>query len=245
MYKIVLVRHGITEWATRFTGWTDIDVMPSGLEDTKKYGKRLKELGYAFDLAYTSYLKRAIRTLWVVLDEMDLLWIPMIKHWRLNERHYGALQGLNKAETAAKYGEDQVLIWRRSYDTSPPKLEASDKRHPSNDIKYRAVDPTLLPTGESLKDTIDRFLPFWKEEVEPMIKAGKKIILSLHSNTLRALIKHLENLSPQEIMKVNVPYGIPLVYELDNNLKVIKHYYLAPNEEVNRVIESIKNQAKK
>ncbi len=245
MYKIVIVRHGITEWATKFTGWTDIDVAPSGIEETKKYGKKLKEMGYTFDLSYTSYLKRAIRTLWTVLDEMDLLWIPMIKDWHMNERHYGALQGLNKAETATKYGEEQVTIWRRSYDTSPPLLEQGDLRHPSNDAKYKDVDPTKLPVGESLKDTIDRFIPYWKSEVEPQIKKGKKIIVSLHSNTLRALIKYLDNLSSEEIMKVNVPYCIPLVYELDENLKPIKHYYLAPDEEVQRVIEGIKNQTKK
>ena len=245
MYKVVIVRHGVTEWATKFTGWTDIDVTQSGIEETKKYGKKLKELGYSFDLSYTSYLKRAIRTLWTVLDEMDLLWIPMIKDWRMNERHYGALQGLNKAETATKYGEEQVAIWRRSYDVAPPLLELSDPRHPSNDSKYKGISPSDLPTGESLKDTIERFIPCWKSEVEPQITKGKKIIVSLHSNSLRALIKYLDNLSSEEIMKVNVPYCIPLVYELDENLKPIKHYYLAPDEEVQRVIEGIKNQTKK
>lgn len=245
MYKIVIIRHGITEWATKFTGWTDIDVTQTGIEETKKYGKKLKELGYSFDLSYTSYLKRAIRTLWTVLDEMDLLWIPMIKSWHMNERHYGALQGLNKAETAAKYGEDQVNIWRRSYDIAPPLLELTDPRHPSNDLKYKDINPKELPVGESLKNTIDRFIPFWKSEVEPQIRKGKKIIVSLHSNSLRALIKYLDNLTSEEIMKVNVPYCIPLVYELDENLKPIKHYYLAPDEEVTRVIDSIKNQAKK
>lgn len=245
MHKIVIIRHGITDWATKFTGWTDIDVAPSGIEETKKYGKKLKELGYTFDLSYTSYLKRAIRTLWTVLDEMDLLWIPMIKDWRMNERHYGALQGLNKAETAEKYGEEQVTIWRRSYDIAPPLLEPDDDRHPSRDVKYKAVDPKSLPVGESLKDTIDRFIPYWKTEVEPQIKKGKKIIVSLHSNSLRALIKYLDSLSSEEIMKVNVPYCIPLVYELDDNLKPIRHYYLATDEEVERVISAIKNQAKK
>ena len=245
MYKIAIIRHGITEWATKFTGWTDIDVTQSGIEETKKYGKKLKELGYSFDLSYTSYLKRAIRTLWTVLDEMDLLWIPMIKDWRMNERHYGALQGLNKAETAIKYGEEQVTIWRRSYDIAPPLLEPSDPRHPSNDSRYKGVAPRELPRGESLKDTIERFIPYWKSEVEPQITKGKKILVSLHSNSLRALIKYLDNLSSEEIMKVNVPYCIPLVYELDENLKPIKHYYLAPDEEVQRVIEGIKNQTKK
>lgn len=243
MYKLVIIRHGITEWATKFTGWTDIDVTQNGIEETKKYGKKLKESGYIFDLSYTSYLKRAIRTLWTILDEMDLLWIPMIKDWHMNERHYGALQGLNKAETAAKYGEDQVNIWRRSYDVSPPLLELTDARHPSNDSKYKNIDPKLLPVGESLKETIERFIPFWKSEVEPQIRKGKRIIVSLHSNSLRALIKYLDNLTSEEIMKVNVPYCIPLVYELDENLKPIKHYYLASEEEVQKVIEGIKNQA--
>lgn len=245
MYKIVLIRHGVTSWATRFTGWTDIDVMPEGVEETKKYGRKMKDLGYTFDVAYTSYLKRAIRTLWTALDEMDLLWIPMVKDWHMNERHYGALQGLNKAETAAKYGEEQVNIWRRSYDVAPPQLSLDDPRHPKNDPKYAGFDPKTLPTGESLKDTIARFIPYWQKEVEPVIKSGKKIIVSLHSNSLRALIKYLENLNEEQIMKVNVPYCIPLVYELDDNLKAVKHYYLAPDEEVARVIESIKNQAKK
>jgi len=245
MYKIVLLRHGITEWATRFTGWTDIDVTPDGIKETKKYAKVLKEQGFVFDLSYTSYLKRGIRTLWTVLDEMDLLWIPMIKHWRMNERHYGALQGFNKGEVAAKYGDQQVYIWRRSYDIPPPPLPLDDPRHPSHDLKYKDFSPKELPVGESLKNTIARFLPYWKEVVEPEIKKGKKIICSLHSNTLRALIKHLDNLTDEEIMKVNVPYCIPLVYELDENLKAVKHYYLAPDKEVARVINSIKNQAKK
>jgi len=245
MYKIVIIRHGITEWATKFTGWTDIDVTQAGIEETKKYGKKLKELGFTFDLSYTSYLKRAIRTLWAVLDEMDLLWIPMIKDWHMNERHYGALQGLNKVETAEKYGKDQVNIWRRSYDIAPPLLELADPRHPSNDLKYKNINPKELPVGESLRNTIERFIPFWKSEVEPQIKSGKRIIVSLHSNSLRALIKYLDNLSSEEIMKVNVPYCIPLIYELDENLKPIKHYYLAPDEEVQKVIDAIKNQAKK
>ncbi|MFA5136800.1 MAG: 2,3-diphosphoglycerate-dependent phosphoglycerate mutase [Patescibacteria group bacterium] len=245
MYKIVLVRHGLTEWSTRFTGWTDIDVVPQGIADTKKYAKRLHELGYVFDLAYTSYLKRAIRTLWTVLDELDLLWIPMIKDWRMNERHYGALQGLNKAETAEKYGSEQVNIWRRSYDTPPPALDLADPRHPKNDPKYKQLDIHKLPVGESLKDTINRFIPYWKSAVEPEIKKGNKIILSLHSNTLRALVKYLDNLSDTEIMGVNIPYCIPLVYELGEDLKANKHYYLAGDDEVKQVVDSIKNQAKR
>jgi len=245
MHKVVLIRHGITSWANRFTGWTDIDVDPSGIEETKKYGKVLKEQGYLFDVAYTSYLKRGIRTLWTVLDEMDLLWIPMIKDWHLNERHYGALQGLNKAETALKYGEDQVNLWRRSFDTAPPKLEQNDPRHPRNDPKYKRFDPAIIPVGESLKGTVARCIPYWQKEIEPVIKSGKKIIVSAHSNSLRALIKYLDNLTDEEIMKVNVPYCIPLVYELDDDLKVLRHYYLATDHEVERVVESIKNQTKK
>lgn len=244
MYKIVLIRHGITSWATRFTGWTDVDVDPVGIGETKKYGRVLKAEGFSFDVAYTSYLKRGIRTLWTVLDEMDLLWIPMVKDWHLNERHYGALQGLNKAETSTKYGENQVNLWRRSFDIAPPKLELSDPRHPRNDPKYKDLDPSLLPTGESLKDTIARCIPYWQKEVEPVIKRDKKIIVSAHSNSLRALIKYLDNITDEEIMKVNVPYCIPLVYELDDNLKAVKHYYLAPDEEVERVMNQIKNQAK-
>lgn len=244
MFKFVIIRHGLTEWSNRFTGWTDIDLAPEGIEETKKYGLKLKELGYSFDLGFTSYLKRGIRTLQIVLDTMGLIQVPIIKAWQLNERHYGALQGLNKPETVAKYGEDQVNVWRRSYDISPPPLEKNDPRHPSNDPLYKDVDPTLLPSSECLKDTYARSIPYFQKIIEPEIKKGKKIILSGHHNSLRAIIKYLDNISDEEIVKLNVPYCIPLVYELDDNLKPIQHYFLASEEEVDRVIEGIKNQTK-
>lgn len=244
MIKLVIVRHGLSEWSNRFTGWTDIDLAPSGVDETKKYGLKLKELGYSFDLGFTSYLKRGIRTLEIVLKEMGLSKIPIIKAWQLNERHYGALQGLNKPETVAKYGKEQVDIWRRSYDIPPPPLEKNDPRHPANNPVYKDVDPLLLPSSECLKDTYNRSVPYFQKMIEPEIKAGKKIILSGHHNSLRAIIKYLGNISNEEIVSLNVPYCIPLVYELDENLKAIKHYYLASDEEVRRVIEGIKNQTK-
>ncbi|MFA6081301.1 MAG: 2,3-diphosphoglycerate-dependent phosphoglycerate mutase [Patescibacteria group bacterium] len=245
MYKFVIVRHGLSEWSNRFTGWTDIGLAPSGIEETKKYGLKLKELGYTFDLGFTSYLKRGIKTLEIVLEAMGLSKIPVIKAWQLNERHYGALQGLNKPETVAKYGKEQVDIWRRSYDIPPPPLEKADPRHPINDPVYKNIDPSLLPSSECLKDTYNRSVPYFQKMIEPEIKAGKKIILSGHHNSLRAIIKYLDNISNEDIVSLNVPYCIPLVYELDENLKSIKHYYLAPDEEVKRVIEGIKNQTKK
>lgn len=245
MYKLVIVRHGLSVWPTRFTGWTDIDIDPSGITETYKYGKRMKELGFTFDVGFTSYLKRGIKTLNTVLDAMDLDWIPVTKAWQLNERHYGALQGLNKAETVQKFGEEQVTLWRRSYDVPPPALDANDERHPSKDKRYADVDPALLPASECLKDTYKRSVPYWQKVIEPVIRSGKKIIISGHHNSLRAIIKYIDGLSEQEIMKVNIPYCIPLVYEFDDQLKPIKHYYLAPDEEVQRVIESIKNQTKK
>jgi len=245
MFKFVIIRHGLTEWSNRFTGWTDIDLAPEGIEETKKYGLKLKELDYSFDLGFTSVLKRGIRTLEIVLETMGLSQIPIIKAWQLNERHYGALQGLNKAETAEKYGENQVNAWRRSYDTPPPPLEKNDPRHPINDSVYKSLDPSLLPDSESLKNTYERVIPYFKDMVEPEIKNGKKIILSGHSNSIRAIVKYLDNISDENIVSLNVPYCIPLVYVLDENLKPIKHYYLAPDEEVKRVIEGIKNQTKK
>lgn len=245
MFKFVIIRHGLSEWSNRFTGWTDIDIAPSGVEETKKYGLKLKELGYVFDLGFTSYLKRGIKTLEIVLEVMGLSKIPVIKAWQLNERHYGALQGLNKPETVAKYGKEQVDIWRRSYDIPPPPLEKTDPRHPTNDPVYKNIDPSLLPSSECLKDTYNRSVPYFQKMIEPEIRAGKKIILSGHHNSLRAIIKYLDNLSNEEIIGVNVPYCIPLVYELYENLKPIKHYYLASDEEVKRVIEGIKNQTKK
>jgi 2,3-bisphosphoglycerate-dependent phosphoglycerate mutase len=245
MYKFVIIRHGLSVWSDRFTGWTDIDLAPSGVEETKKYGLKLKELGYTFDLGFTSYLKRGIRTLEIVLEAMGLSEIPVVKAWQLNERHYGALQGLNKPETVEKYGEKQVTIWRRSYDIPPPALEKSDPRHPANDPVYKDVDPSLLPSSECLKDTYARSVPYFQRMIEPEIRSGKKIILSGHHNSLRAIIKYLDNISNDDIVSLNVPYCIPLVYELDENLRPIKHYYLASDEEVRRVIEGIKNQTKK
>ncbi|MFA5770160.1 MAG: 2,3-diphosphoglycerate-dependent phosphoglycerate mutase [Patescibacteria group bacterium] len=245
MFKFVIIRHGLSVWSNRFTGWTDIDIAPSGIEETKKYGLKLKELGYIFDLGFTSYLKRGIKTLEIVLNTMGLSQIPIIKAWQLNERHYGALQGLNKPETVVKYGEEQVNIWRRSYDIPPPPLEKTDPRHPMNDPVYKDIDPLQLPSSECLKDTYNRSVPYFQKIIEPKIKAGKKIILSGHHNSLRAIIKYLDNISEVDIVGLNVPYCIPLVYELDDNLKPIKHYYLASDEEVKRVIEGIKNQTKK
>ena len=244
MFKFVIIRHGLTEWSNRFTGWTDIDLASKGIEETKKYGLKLKELGYSFDLGFTSYLKRGIKTLEIVLQTMGLPNVPIVKAWQLNERHYGALQGLNKAETVLKYGEKQVTIWRRSYNIPPPKLEINDPKHPSHDPLYKEVGPSLLPGGECLKDTFERAVPYFKEKILPEVKANKKIILSGHHNSLRAIIKYLDNISDEDIVNLNIPYCIPLVYELDENLKPIKHYYLASDEEVKRVIEEIKNQTK-
>lgn len=245
MSKVVIVRHGVTEWSTRFTGWTDIDILEEGKTITYEYGLKLKSLGYTFDIAYTSYLKRAIRTLWTVLDAMDMMWIPVVKNWRLNERHYGALQGLNKAETVEKYGKEQVELWRRSYDVPPPQLDANDPRHPSKDQKYSSISSSELPVGECLKDTYERTVPYWKTEIEPLLRSNKNILLSAHHNSLRSIIKYLDDLSDQDIVNINIPYCIPLVYEFDTNAKPIKHFYLASDEEVKRVIEGIKNQTKK
>jgi len=245
MSKVVIIRHGVTEWSTRFTGWTDIDILEEGKKTTYEYGLKMKQLGYVFDIAYTSYLKRAIRTLWIALDAMDSMWIPVIKSWKLNERHYGALQGLNKAETVAKYGKEQVELWRRSYTVPPPALKIDDPRRPSLDPRYASIPTTQLPVGECLKDTYERAVPFWKTEIEPLLQEGKNILLSAHHNSLRSIIKYLDNLTDQEIVNVNIPYCIPLVYEFDLQAKPIKHYYLAPDEEVKRVIESIKNQTKR
>ena len=245
MYKVVIVRHGLSVWPTRFSGWTDIDLAPEGVADTYAYGKKLKELGYTFDMGFASMLKRGIKTLWTVLDAMDLNWIPITTAWQLNERHYGALQGLNKAETVEKYGAEQVQLWRRSYDVRPPQIAVDDPAHPSHDRRYAQVDPALLPAGECLKDTYARAVPYWDEVIMPLVKQGKKIIVSAHGNSIRAIMKHLDNLTEEEIVGVNIPYCIPLVYEFDEALKPIKHYYLASDEEVQKVIEGIKNQTKK
>jgi 2,3-bisphosphoglycerate-dependent phosphoglycerate mutase len=228
MIKLVLLRHGESTWnkENRFTGWTDVDLSERGREEAKAAGQLLKAGGYTFDVAFTSVLKRAIRTLGIALDELDLLWIPVTKNWRLNERHYGALQGLNKAETAARHGDAQIKIWRRSYDTPPPPLTADDDRHPSHDPRYRDLDPKVLPLTESLKDTVDRFLPYWHQTIAPAIRSGKRVVIAAHGNSLRALVKYLDNMSEADIVELNIPTGIPLVYELNDDLTPIRHYYL-------------------
>ncbi|WP_337872259.1 2,3-diphosphoglycerate-dependent phosphoglycerate mutase [Ignavibacterium sp.] len=246
MYKIVLLRHGESIWnkENRFTGWTDVDLSGKGNEEAKTAGEVLKAEGYTFDIAYTSVLKRAIRTLWIVLDEMDLMWIPVIRHWRLNERHYGALQGLNKAETAKQYGEEQVKIWRRSYDIQPPALEKSDPRYPGHDPRYKELSESELPLTECLKDTVARFVPYWENTIAPMVKSGKKVLVTAHGNSLRALVKYLDNIPDDEIVELNIPTGIPLVYELDENLKPIKHYYLGNPEEIEKAAAAVAAQGK-
>ena len=247
MIKLVLLRHGESVWNKEnlFTGWTDVDLSEKGLEEAHNAGKLMREAGFIFDLAYTSVLKRAIRTLWISLDEMDQMWIPVINTWRLNERHYGALQGLNKAQTAEKYGEEQVHLWRRSYDVPPPALEESDKRFPGHDPRYKDLPKSDVPRAECLKDTVNRFLPYWHETVAPILKSGKRVIIAAHGNSLRALVKYLDNIPDDEIVGLNIPTGVPLVYELDDNLKPLKHYYLGNQEEIEKAIASVANQAKK
>jgi 2,3-bisphosphoglycerate-dependent phosphoglycerate mutase len=246
MYKVVLLRHGESTWnkENRFTGWTDVDLSEKGFVEAKKSGEVLKAEGYSFDIAFTSVLKRAIRTLWITLDELDLMWIPVIRNWRLNERHYGALQGLNKAETAKKYGDDQVKIWRRSYDTQPPALEKSNERYPGHDPRYSDLTDAELPLTECLKDTVARFMPYWQETIAPAIKSGKKVLIAAHGNSLRALVKYLDNVSEEEIVGLNIPTGIPLVYELDDNLKPIKHYYLGDPDEIAKAAAAVAAQGK-
>jgi 2,3-bisphosphoglycerate-dependent phosphoglycerate mutase len=248
MYKVVLLRHGESEWnrENRFTGWTDVDLSDKGLGEAKAAGKLLKDEGYVFDLAYTSVLKRAIRTLWIALDQMDLMWIPVVRNWRLNERHYGGLQGLNKAETAAKYGEQQVKVWRRSYDVPPPPLQKTDPRFPGNDAqgRYAQLKPDELPQTECLKDTVARFLPMWHDTIGPTIKSGKRVIIAAHGNSLRALVKYLDNIPESEIVELNIPTGIPLVYELDDSLKPIKHYYLGDQAAIAAAMNAVANQGK-
>ncbi|MFH1790473.1 MAG: 2,3-diphosphoglycerate-dependent phosphoglycerate mutase [Candidatus Omnitrophota bacterium] len=244
--KVVLLRHGESVWnkENRFTGWTDVDLSEKGIEEANKAGETLKSLNYTFDIAYTSVLKRAIRTLWIAMDKLDLMWIPVYRSWRLNEKHYGALQGLNKAETAAKYGEEQVLLWRRAYDVRPAALEESDPRHPIHDPRYRDLKKNEIPATECLKDTVERFLPYWHEVIAPAVKAGKKVLIAAHGNSLRALVKYLDNMSDDDIVKLNIPTGIPLVYELDGNLKPLKHYYIGDPEEVKKAMASVANQGK-
>ncbi len=246
MYKVVLLRHGESDWnkLNLFTGWTDVDLSEKGLEEAHAAGKTLREEGFTFDVAFTSVLKRAIRTLWITLEEMDLMWIPVYRHWRLNERHYGGLQGLNKAETAARYGDDQVLIWRRSYDIRPPALEPSDERWPGHDRRYADLTPEELPLHECLKDTVERFLPYWHETIAPVVKSGKRVIIAAHGNSLRALVKYLDAVSDEAILKLNIPTGIPLVYELDDALKPIKHYYLGDPDAIAAAQQAVANQGK-
>lgn len=247
MMKLVLVRHGESEWnkLNLFTGWTDVDLSEKGHEEAKQAGVVLKESGYDFDICYTSYLKRAIHTLNHILDSMDRNWLPVIKSWKLNERHYGALQGLNKAETAAKYGEDQVKIWRRSFDVKPPALEAGDERLPQCQAMYRDVDPALLPPNESLETTIERVIPYFNDVIKKDMAAGKRVIIAAHGNSLRALVKYFDNLSNDEIIGVNIPTGVPLVYEFDDNFNVIKSYYLGDQEALKKKMEAVANQGKK
>jgi len=246
MYKIVLLRHGESLWnkENRFTGWTDVDLTDGGIQEAHSAGKILKDSGYHFDIAFTSVLKRAIRTLWIVLDEMDLMWIPVQNSWRLNERHYGALQGFNKAETAQKYGDEQVTLWRRSADVRPPALDKDDPRYPGHDPRYANLKASELPLTENLIDTINRVIPYWNSTIAPTIRSGKKIIVVAHGNSLRGLVKYLDNLSNEEVIALNIPTGIPLVYELDDNLKPIKHYYLGNQEEIEQKAEAVANQSK-
>jgi 2,3-bisphosphoglycerate-dependent phosphoglycerate mutase len=242
--KLVLLRHGESTWnlANRFTGWTDVDLTPKGIEEAQEASRLLGEGNYTFDVAYTSLLKRAIRTLWITLDGLDLMWLPVHRSWRLNERHYGALQGLNKAETAAKYGEQQVLVWRRSYSEPPPLLTPDDERHPGRDRRYADVPPEELPLAESLKDTVARFLPYWHGTVVPDLKAGKRVLIAAHGNSLRALVKHLDGISDEEIVGLNIPTGIPLVYELDGDLRPLAHYYLGDPAAASKAAEAVARQ---
>jgi 2,3-bisphosphoglycerate-dependent phosphoglycerate mutase len=246
MYKLVLIRHGESTWnlENRFTGWTDVDLTDTGIEQAKTSGRLLKAEGYDFDLCYTSVLKRATRTLWHCLDEMDRTWLPVAHSWRLNERHYGALQGLNKAETARKFGDEQVLVWRRSYDVPPPPLEPGDPRSERGDVRYAKLDPAQIPLTECLKDTVARVLPFWDESMAPAIRGGKRVLVAAHGNSIRALVKYLDGISDSDIVGLNIPNGIPLVYELDAQLKPIRHYYLGDAEAAARAAAAVAHQGK-
>lgn len=246
MYKVVLLRHGESTWnkENRFTGWTDVDLTEKGMEEARVAGRIMKDEGFEFDIAFVSVLKRALRTLWLSLEEMDQLWIPWVKSWRLNERHYGALQGLNKAETAALHGEEKVKLWRRSYDVPPPPLDINDPRYPGKQRVYQGLDKKDIPLTECLKDTVERFLPYWHETIAPTIKSGKRVLIVAHGNSLRALVKYLDNMSDEAIIELNIPTGVPLVYELDNNLKPIKHYYLGDQEAIKKAMEAVANQGK-
>jgi 2,3-bisphosphoglycerate-dependent phosphoglycerate mutase len=246
MHKLIVLRHGESDWnrENRFTGWTDVDLSPTGMEEARRAGRILLDKGFTFDVAFTSLLKRAIRTLWIVLDEMDLMWIPVYRSWRLNERHYGALQGLNKAETAAQHGEEQVKVWRRSYDVRPPALEPADPRFPGRDRRYRDLTDRELPHTECLKDTVARFLPYWHQTIAPAIRAGQRALLAAHGNSLRALVKHLDGVSDDAIVELNIPTGVPLLYELDDELRPLRHEYLGDPEQVRKAQEAVARQGK-
>jgi 2,3-bisphosphoglycerate-dependent phosphoglycerate mutase len=247
MKKLVLLRHGESTWnkENRFTGWTDVDLSEKGVQEATAAGRTMKDAGYVFDVAHTSVLRRAIKTLWLSLEQMDLMWIPVHNTWRLNERHYGALQGLNKAETAERHGMEQTHIWRRSYDVPPPALTVDDPRHPGRDPRYAGLGPADLPLTECLKDTVARFLPYWHEVVAPAVRGGQRVLIAAHGNSLRALIKYLDNIPDADIVELNVPTGIPLVYELDDDLKPIRHYYLGDQEAIKKAAEAVANQLKK
>ena len=246
MHKLVLLRHGESTWNKEnlFTGWTDVDLSEKGVQEAKQAGLLLKKDGCAFDIAFTSVLKRAIRTLWIVMDEMDLMWVPVIRDWRLNERHYGALQGLNKAEMAEKFGEEQVKIWRRSYDIRPPALEETDPRNPGKDARYTQLKKEQIPLTECLKDTVERFLPCWHQVIAPMIRSGKRVIIAAHGNSLRALVKYLDKIPDEVIPGVNIPTGVPLIYELEEDLNPIRNYYLGDPEKVKQAMETVAKQGK-
>lgn len=246
MHKIVLLRHGESVWnkENRFTGWTDVDLSEKGLEEARDAGVLLKKEGFTFDLAHGSVLKRAIRTMWIVLNELDLQWIPQQLSWRLNERHYGSLQGLNKAEMAAQFGAEQILVWRRSYDTPPPALERSDERYPGKDRRYASMNPADIPVTECLKDTVARFLPHWNDVIAPQVKSGKRVLVAAHGNTIRALVKYLDDVSEKDIVELNIPTGIPLVYELDDAMKPIRHYYLGDPEKARQAAAAVAAQAR-
>ncbi|MER3555241.1 MAG: 2,3-diphosphoglycerate-dependent phosphoglycerate mutase [Meiothermus sp.] len=246
MHKLVLLRHGESTWnqENRFTGWTDVDLTERGVAEAREAGRLLKEGGYVFDVAFTSVLKRALRTLWITLDTLDQLWIPVHRSWRLNERHYGALQGLNKAETTAKYGEAQVLEWRRSYSIRPPALEPSDERYPGHDPRYAGLDSHTLPLTECLADTVARFVPYWQDNIAPAVREGKRVLIAAHGNSLRALVKYLDGISDEEIVGLNIPTGVPLVYELNERLEPLRHYYLGDPEEVAKQMQAVANQGK-
>ncbi len=246
MYKLVVVRHGESLWnkENRFTGWTDIDLSDKGIVEATAGAKAIIDAGLSFDIAYTSVLKRAIRTLWIMLEKMDLMWLPVVRHWRLNEKHYGTLQGLNKSETAMKYGEEQVKLWRRSYDVQPPALTKEDPRHPGHDRRYYSLTPNELPNTECLKDTVARVIPYWNEVLAPAIKSGQRVLIVAHGNSLRALVKFLDQIPDEEIVELNIPTGIPLVYELDDDLKPLRHYYLGDPDEIAKAQEAVANQGK-